>query len=177
MKTWEEIYDYANKHDITAKSAVNEEAWCDFIRSLDLEIVVEMGTYKGLSAAFFATVAKKVITFDIKDWQIKYKLWYDNGLSDKIVFVQNKRMKDIEKALRGVDFDFCFVDGLNTFEQLVESFDIAKRCGRILYHNTQRVPKYAKGTRFLDEIIKGNYQRIGRSSAYWNVNYKGVCHE
>lgn len=170
MDKWEAIYKRETERGLTEKSAVNEKAFIDFIRSLKLgkETVVEVGTYKGLSAAFFATEAARVITFDIKDFSKQQGwIWHKAGLLGRIEFHQNKNVTDIKNALKGQKFSFAFIDGVIPAEELERVFYAVKKAGRVLIHNAKDTPKYADTMEFINKVLKTDYRRIGDHSVYW----------
>lgn len=170
MDRWEAIYRREQERGLTEKSAVNEKAFIDFIRSLKLEgqTVVEVGTYKGLTAAFLATEAARVITFDLKDYR-KYQnwIWHKAGLLDRIEFHQNKSAADIRAVLKGQKIGFAFIDGVEPAEELEKVFRIVKKAKRVLIHNAKDTPKYTETMKFVNKILKTDYRRIGSQSVYW----------
>lgn len=170
MDKWEVIYKREQERGLNDKSAVNEQAWIDFIRGLKIHHAVEIGTYKGLSTAFLATVADHVWTFDIADHSKRQNwIWHKAGLLDRITFTQNRNANDVKRVLKDVDFDFAFIDGVTPAEELEKMFKIVKRCGRVLIHNAKPLPKYAETTKFLNKVLKGDYARVGGHSVYWTA--------
>lgn len=169
MDKWEKIYKREQKRGLTKKSAVNEPAFIDFIRAQEINTVVEIGTKYGLSAAFFATEAEKVITFDIKDYRKKQGwIWHKAKMLDRIEAHIISSANQIRQILKGRDFDFAFIDGVTPADEIRKVFNIVKRCGRVLIHNAGPDPKFAEAHKFIEENLKPEeYQRVGKQSIYW----------
>ncbi len=170
MDEWKTIYKREQERGLTEKSAVNEPAFIDFIKSLNLKgkTVVEVGTYQGLCAAFLATEAEHVITFELRDFTKQQNwIWHKAGLLDKITAHRNKNTADIKKKLAGKKIDFAFIDGVEPAEELEKVFRAVKKAGRVLIHNAKDSPKYAETMKFVNKNLKGQHTRIGKHSVYW----------
>lgn len=126
---------------------------------LEIDTVVEIGTYHGESAAFMAQFANRVITFDITDYPEKWPLWEAFNFIEKIEFTQVKTKEEIVQALALVEFDFAFVDDGHSYEECAADFEIVKHCGRVLFHDVNH-PNFKGVLKFAEEIgckIFGNY--------------------
>ena len=142
------------------------------VRNLDFRIVcqilkintaVEIGTFWGATAAYMAQFANKVITFDIRNLY-DLKTWQKLGLADKIEFYLVKDRNEIKKILENVNFDFAFIDDDHSASGVRESFEIVKRCGRVLFHDIEH-PKFPGVSKFIDEIGARRLDRNG----YWEA--------
>jgi len=172
-----DIYEYAKENKLLSRSAVGGNEFREFFKNIKIKTVVEIGTYKGISSAYMAQFAKKVFTFDIRDYKEKYKLWQELGIENKIFyytikgknenfegkFQSSKNKVNIEDVINSIRFDFAFIDGEHTYEDVKRDFELVKHCGKVLFHDVAK--KSFTGVRkFVDEIgaeVTGN---IG----YWH---------
>ena len=103
--------------------------------------VVEIGTFRGCSAAVLSRYCDKVVTLDLKHGQLEQH----NTPFDRISFwrslgIDNIELRliedDTEKAelLGSLDFDFAFVDGAHD-ETVKDDFELVKKCGHVLFHD------------------------------------------
>lgn len=103
--------------------------------------VLEIGTYRGVSAAEMSQFCDRVITIDLNQGKIersgerhdRCEFWKSLGISNvELHLVAN----DKEKAalIKTLDFDFAFVDGAHD-ETVNLDFSLVKRCGNVLFHD------------------------------------------
>lgn len=113
-----------------------------FIKTLDSlnfrpKTIVEIGTYKGESAAILARYCDKVITIDVdesnRDDQIG--LWVQEGVVRKIQRVVMYSSIYRRRWLEKTDFDFAFIDGSHLWENVERDFEDTKKCGCVLFHD------------------------------------------
>ncbi|MHA1302186.1 MAG: class I SAM-dependent methyltransferase [Candidatus Heimdallarchaeaceae archaeon] len=156
------VYNYAKENDLFVQSAIKEKEFREFFKTINIKTVVEIGTYRGVSAAYIAQFAKKVFTFDIVDWEEKYRVWYELGVGDRIRYFTIKDREDIRKVLGGIDFDFAFIDGKHTYEDVKADFELLKRCGRVLFHDVAKRKNYG-----LRRFVKRIEAKIEGNIAYW----------
>ncbi len=93
---------------------------------------VEIGTNRGFSTMLLREFSRVVHSFDATDWPGRREIFDVFGLP----FTHFHLIRDdAEKAeiLAGLDFDFAFVDGNHRAPEI--DFDLAKRCGRVLFHD------------------------------------------
>ncbi len=141
-----------------------------FIKKKDRKVVVEIGTHEGLTAQFLAERCVRVETFDVRDYIMKYKFWYDNNPKRNIDFhlIEN----DIEKAelLNKMEFDFAFVDG-NHGASVVTDFELVKKCGCVLFHDyNNQSPGGIKNYKHVIGLVDGlprDEVEIKPPFAYW----------
>ncbi|HAS91528.1 MAG TPA: hypothetical protein DCS12_04565, partial [Clostridiales bacterium] len=117
-----------------------------------------------LSSAYMAQFAKKIFTFDVKDYGEKYKVWSDFKVEEKIRYFTVSGRDEIAEILKDIKFDFCFIDGLHKYDEVKADFEMVKKCGKVLFHDSAKRKAYGV-RKFVDEIgaaITGNI-------AYWNI--------
>lgn len=92
----------------------------------------EIGTWNGLTAAILARHFEQVITVDIVDNPVKYRIL-------KLLDIHNVRCLTIAdnrekwEVARDVDFDFAYLDG-NHADDTQSDFEAVKKGGRVLFH-------------------------------------------
>jgi len=175
------ICEYAKRNNIYLRSAIGCKEFRDFFETIEIDTIMEIGTYRGLGAAYMAHFANKVYTFDVVDYPEKYKAWYELGVSNKINFylikfrdVKNGVFKnivgtyeltmkevDIKPIIDNIEFDFAFIDGNHTYEDVKADFELVKRCGRVLFHD---VSSRFEGVR---KFIKELGVKITGNIGYW----------
>ena len=126
------------------KSAINIRDG-DFILELVInylkpKTVLEIGTYRGVSAAVMSQYAK-VHTIDLFEGKLelageefdRYKLWEELGASGITLHLVED---DVEKAglIKTLDFDLAFIDGAHE-ETVKDDFEMVKRCRNVLFHD------------------------------------------
>lgn len=128
------------------KSAISLENGTNVFRQVldgkGYKTIVEIGTYRGLSAAEMSKYCDKVITIDLKNGQLertdidfnRRKLWKSLGVSDKIELhlIENDEQK--EKLLNSIEFDFAFVDG-DHGQGVNTDWKLVNKCGNVLFHD------------------------------------------
>jgi predicted O-methyltransferase YrrM len=157
----DKIYNFVIENDydlgMTAVRNIDFRTVCQVLR---LGTVVEIGTFHGGTAAYMAQFAGKVHTFDVRNL---YDLptWEVLGLAAKIEFHLVKDREEIAEILKDIEFDFAFIDDDHS-EKVRESFELVKRCGRVLFHDIEH-PKFPEVSKFMDEIGARRLDRNG----YW----------
>ena len=104
-----------------------------FMKPLNVDTALEIGTWNGIPAAYMTQYAKKVITIDVIDNPIKYQVWSHLGILDKIEFYLVKNEIEKERLLRDLEFDFCYMDG-NHLSYTYSDWMMVRKCGRVLFH-------------------------------------------
>jgi len=160
-----DTYKYAKENKLLKGSAIQNPEFREFFKDVKVKTIVEIGTFRGISAAYMAQFAKTVFTFDIKDCPEKYKVWEDLGIKDRIKFYLIKNSKDIRQILNNIKFDFAFIDDDHEYQTIKEHFPLVSGCGKVLLHDVAKLKKFPGVKQFVDEIgaaITGNI-------AYWNI--------
>jgi predicted O-methyltransferase YrrM len=102
---------------------------------------LEIGTYKGMSAALMAQHCKKLYTIDLKKGRLerhqeqfkRRELWDSLGLNNiELILVKDDVEK--EKVIKELAFDFAFIDGAHD-ETVANDFRLVKHCGNVLFHD------------------------------------------
>lgn len=103
--------------------------------------VLEIGTYRGVSAAEIAKYCDKVITIDLEEGQLertdngfnRARLWRTLGLNNiELQLVKDDAHKT--KLINSLDFDFAFVDGAHDAGVNLD-WELVKKCGAVLFHD------------------------------------------
>jgi predicted O-methyltransferase YrrM len=105
--------------------------------------VLEIGTYRGVSAAEMSRYCERVITIDLKHGKLermgetwdRQEFWRSLGVENVELQLVND---DAEKAalINGLEFDFAFIDGAHDDPNVIRrDFELVKRCGTVLFHD------------------------------------------
>jgi predicted O-methyltransferase YrrM len=145
-----------------------------FLKGKGYKTVLEIGTYKGVSAAEISQYVERVITIDLKQGRVEQT----DGSFDRKAFWESLGIKNIELILVADDaekkaivdkleFDFAFVDGGHDAQSVAFDFSIVKRCGRVLFHdaddNSKRAFKQDANNdvfEFIDKLPKEEVQFV-----------------
>jgi len=119
---------------------------------------VEIGTYKGVSAAVLSEYCKFVYTFDNKSHPIRDNVW--NYLDIKNIF-------SIVGTLYAGDFDIAYIDGNHSYESVSADIKAVEHCGKIIFHDYAEY--FPSVMRAVDELRKRRRGRFLVISpfAYW----------
>lgn len=102
---------------------------------------LEIGTYRGVSAAEMSQFCERVVTIDLFDGRLeslgescdREAFWNSLGIHN----VELKLVHDDAEKRRFVDaldFDFAFIDGAHD-HRVKDDFEMVKRCGHVLFHD------------------------------------------
>ena len=97
-------------------------------------VMVEIGTCSGVSAAYFSRWANHVHTFDIVEVKLKYDIWKHFGMTN-ITAYHASGSPEIAEIIKGLTFDFAFIDAAHEYKDAIQDIEMVKRCGRILFHD------------------------------------------
>ncbi len=131
-----------------------EKIMKDIISRKPIKRALEIGTHEGITTTFLTQFVDRIDTVDLRDYFMKYKLWFLYEVKDKIyphVCPSDQSKKDLIKVL---DFDFAFVDGDHQ-EGVLLDWELTKKCGRVLFHD------YKVGEEFPDKFLKTYKHIIG----------------
>ena len=158
-----DVYIYAKDNKLLKGSAIQNPEFRHFFEKLKIKTVVEIGTFKGISAAYMAGFAKTIFTFDIKDYPEKYKVWQDLKVADRIHYHTVKDSMQIRKILSRIKFDFAFLDDDHLYDTVKQNFSLVSGCGKVLLHDVAKLKKFPGVKKFADEIGA----LVTENIAYW----------
>jgi predicted O-methyltransferase YrrM len=112
-----------------------------FITKKPVKNALEIGTYKGMSAALMAQHCEKLYTIDLHQGRLerhnevfkREELWDSLGLKNiELILVKD----NVEKAgiIKELEFDFAFVDGAHD-ETVADDFAMVNKCHNVLFHD------------------------------------------
>jgi predicted O-methyltransferase YrrM len=138
----------------------------------EIQDMIEIGTYNGLSSAIFSYYSKRIFTFDICQRNADH-VWNLLGVRNNInSFVSTQENIDVEinyfirelmyKYDNTTNFNFAFVDGAHDKGHIQHDFELVKFCKRVLFHDYNIAPDV---NAFCDEI--GAKQVGTLPFAYW----------
>ena len=121
-----------NGADIIAKIL----AWGDY------KHVLEIGTFKGLTASFMSHFVPRVTTIDLRNGRLEA---VDPGF-DRVDCINKMGAGNIDlrlvksdrrkaQLIKSLEFDFAFIDGNHTAPAPEIDFDLVKKCGTVLFHD------------------------------------------
>ena len=103
--------------------------------------IVEIGTYRGISAAMFTSYFDKVYTFDIIEYPIRKLVFERMKVENKVESYVLKSRAEIRGKLlelkRTINFDSAFIDGAHNFWDAGKDFLICAEIGikKFLFHD------------------------------------------
>lgn len=158
---------YKEIHDIIFRSSSVEESdgLRIFIERLKPRVVLEIGTYKGLSTAVLASVAEKVCTFDVTYQPLAKEIWRLLEVDRKIEYTIVKDVTEVEPVLKSVRFDFAYMDAEHQYYKFVRQlFNMLSAAGikRILVDGAEE--RFPATLRLVEEE---NMKRLNQDQAYW----------
>jgi hypothetical protein len=124
--------------------------------------MVEIGTWRGLSALVFASWGIKVHTFDIIEQEHCKPLWAHFGMDiDQHVCADRA---EISGWMDITPFDFAFIDAVHNYENVKADYQMVKRCGNVLFHDYHETD-FPGVYKFCNEIGA----EPGPYSAFWTA--------
>lgn len=103
---------------------------------------LEIGTYRGASAAEISRYVDRVVTIDLAHGQIEQagETWdraafWASLCVDNVTFHAVRDNDEKAAIVRALDFDIAFIDGAHDAQGVRFDFDLVKRCGRVLFHD------------------------------------------
>ena len=124
------------------KSALNlpygAETFTEILQNKQYSTIIEIGTYRGVTAAFMSQFCDKLITIDLKNGQLidttsRKQLW-DALKINNIEMLEINNDKEKRLFLEKTDFDFAFIDGAHDYT-VSRDFAWTKKCGTVLFHD------------------------------------------
>jgi SAM-dependent methyltransferase len=95
------------------------------------DTVVEIGSFRGLTALVLARYFRRVVSIDIINDPMRHEIYKAIGMNVEFIVVPDNDRK--AKAIELVDFDAAFIDGDHEHDTDTD-FALVKRCGRVLFH-------------------------------------------
>jgi predicted O-methyltransferase YrrM len=104
--------------------------------------VLEIGTFRGVNAAFMSQFVERVITIDLKNGQLeRHGEFFDRrGFWDSLG-VKNVDLHQVEddaekaRICATEQYDFAFIDGDHEGTAPALDFELVRRCGTVLFHD------------------------------------------
>lgn len=142
----------------------------DFIGPERCRHILEIGTYRGVTAAYFSDFADIVTTIDLKNGKMerdaqvfdRVRFWQAMGRNNIMLHLVESEAEKA-KVVDRLDFDFAFVDGDHRYDGVAADFEKVRRCGRVLFHD------YTPGNdvfRFIGQLPSSQVRTSG-IFAYW----------
>lgn len=158
---------YKEIHDIIFRSSSVEklDRFRILVERLKPKVVLEIGTYKGLSTAVLASIAEKVYTFDIVHQPWARDIWVALNVNKRIRYIIIQDIYEIEACLEDVKFDFAFMDAEHQdYEFVRRLFNMLSGAGikRILVDGAEE--RFPATLRLVKEE---NMKRLNQDQAYW----------
>ncbi len=151
---------------IMVSSAVFKDRLANIVspRKHDISVAVEIGTYRGLSAAVLASLGIKVHTFDVVFQDDALSMWDRFGCFEMVdyrvpPFCQVPEFRNLSREnlikvigdehlvksgrdwirtiIEMLDFQFAFIDAQHTYEDVSADFEMVSRCGLVLLHDNR----------------------------------------
>ena len=128
------------------RSALNftdaEEIFERVLKGKGYRVILEIGTYRGCTAAVLAQYCDQVITIDLAHGKLEANgdvfdrraFWRELGVDDKILFIPVEHDAEKARVVSTMSFDLAFVDGAHD-ASVANDFAITKRCGNVLFHD------------------------------------------
>lgn len=97
--------------------------------------VLEIGTARGMSALILAHWADVVHTIDIYHSKWIPEIFIEAGVEGRVVPIVVADDKEKAKVIQELTFEMANLDGDHTRAAVQLDFDLAKRCGLLLFHD------------------------------------------
>lgn len=122
--------------DVAKNSMINhEERITPILKILKPRTILEIGTLKGVSAAYWASNCECVITLDIQLRKSAFDLWQQFGVASRIAAVQISNEEAKHAFVGQLEFDLAFVDGEHTSSGVASDFACTKKAKAVLFHD------------------------------------------
>lgn len=148
-----------------------EENIRNFLKSKKVKNIIEIGTFRGVSALLFSDYAEQVKTIDIHTHTQPLPLWVYFGKIRSIDYITVKDDQDKKEVSDNSVFDFAFIDGEHSTESVKYDFECVKKCGRVLFHDyyNRKIIHHYGVKEFVDTLPKEEVT-IFEPFAYWEKN-------
>jgi len=153
--------------EVDGRMIATESIYRKFLSDININIAIEIGTWRGLSAAILAHYANKVVTIDIAYYQTASFLWAYAGVRHKIKHLIVKDEREKRQFFNDFGFDFAFIDSIHEYDNTKADFECVKKGGRVLFHDYGN--RFIGVKRFVDELPRDEVT-IVEPFAYWEKN-------
>jgi len=163
------------------KSATRHDDMVIFKRLLagkGYRTILEIGTYRGCTAAEMSQYCERVVTIDLVHGLIdvdepssdRHAFWGSLGVKN-VEMVSVKDDAEKKKIVDALDFDFAFVDGAHHDQAVRFDFALVKRCGRVLFHDydNRGPPNKDHVYKFVNSIQGGKLEVSGVFAMWTSV--------
>lgn len=147
------------------------------LKGKGFKTVLEIGTYRGVSAAEISKYCDKVITIDLEEGQLertdvsfsRSKLWRTLGITNiELMLVKDNEHKT--ELINSLEFDFAFVDGAHDAGVNLD-WELVKKCGAVLFHDYDTTGRpHLSHVYNLVNSLPPEEVKIIDIFAYWNKN-------
>lgn len=152
--------------------AMYERTFRDRLKGYRIKHALEIGTWRGVSSAILAHYADKVTTVDIRYYDEAPRVWMWAGVFDKMKYLVVPDNETKAAAIKDLDFDFAFIDGMHTYDDVAFDFELVKKCGRVLFHDyCDKCPGIVEFVDKLSEVTISEVT-IAEPFAYWTDLWK-----
>lgn len=115
-----------------------EEIVTNILKGKGFGTILEIGTFRGVGAAFMSQFCDKMITMDLDSRGKKHKKFchyvWDTLEIDNIKLICIKDNAEKQEILKNLHFDFAFIDGAHD-RTIKQDFEWTKKCGNVLFHD------------------------------------------
>ena len=145
------------------------------VEYLKPEIVLEIGTFNGLSTAILANLCSFVFTVDIAYRPETQVVWDHFNLLDKINYSIFKDREEIGKFIKKIQYDFVYIDANHKYEEVKADYEMIKDCNSILFHDyhldgVRQLINEIDGQPLAEFAYKGTQQVKGHYKMEWKTD-------
>jgi bisphosphoglycerate-independent phosphoglycerate mutase (AlkP superfamily) len=164
------------KIELRKQSAVNESNnLYKLINTIQPKIMLEIGTFNGLSTAVIASFADKVYTVDIAYREETQVVWDYFGLKDKIIYKIFKNRNEIREYIKTIKYDSVYIDANHKYEEVKADYEMVKDCDSILFHDyhldgVRQLINEIDGQPLAEFVYKGTQQVKGHYKMAWKTD-------
>ncbi len=120
--------------------------------------ILEIGTYRGVTASIFSKYATQVNTVDIVE-QPEAELFLDFlGIKNVTRWIEKPEI--IKEIIKRFKFDFAFIDGEHFGEHPRNDFKMVKKCGLVLFHDCFEDHHFPDVNEFVESLPKNEVEYI-----------------
>ncbi len=153
------------------------DKWLEyFVKKVKPDVILEIGTYRGITSAYLSQFCKKVITIDLKNGKLeetddpilsRHELWADLGIKN-IEFHAVKGNYEKKKIINHMHFDMVFIDGAHD-KTIRGDYMMTRKCGNVLFHDYREIkdrPDKNQIFRFVNSLARRDIE-VQNVFAFW----------